>query len=156
MQRKSWSIHMYAFSKCVTNAYVSLIHLLNKMIAPTARVTIWGSSLEREHCAQTKNTWNLVAYFACCLFVTCITFFPFRVFFYESYEYKLAIKSKSSQLTFKLELDTIAYNPQWRGHKRFNVKRFWRATHAHLRQVKVPTALFLTSWCVCILHGFGG
>ena len=55
---------------------------------------------------------NLTAYFACCLLVTCITFLPFRVFFYESHEYKLSIKSKSNQLTFKLELNAISYNRQ--------------------------------------------
>ena len=59
-----------------------------------------------------KAIHNPAAYFVCCLLVTCIIFLPFRVFFYESHEYKLSIKSKSNQLTFKLELDAISYNRQ--------------------------------------------
>ena len=148
MQRKSWSIHMFSFSQCVTNAYISLIHLLNKTIAPSVRVTIWGSSLEREHCAQTKNGWNplgitcplslfplpslpLTLFLQLNIYTTIIIFLkaihdPVAYFtgvvsivslssrnlFHESREYKLTIQLKSSQLTFKLQLEAISYSCQ--------------------------------------------
>ena len=35
-------------------------NLLRKISAPSARITIWGSSSDKERCAHTKNNRNLV------------------------------------------------------------------------------------------------
>ena len=48
---------------CFFNERLYLAHtdnLLRKISAPSARITIWGSSSDKERCAHTKNNRNLV------------------------------------------------------------------------------------------------